>query len=449
MPADDGLHGMPAEDLAAFLRDLRALRVREGLSLDGLAARADIPPDTLSAAENGPVRPAMPVLEAYVRGCGDSTEAWRGRWQGLASGPSTGLADPQPAEAGPASQPGPPSGQPEFAITRLGPRPGRWRPSPALAGAVAAAVALAGLAAGGAALISGPAGHDAARAPAPPSRGNGRSMAANGGRMRMRTTTPGPAQPSADPSRAGVQRARMPRRGRVSRRVPAPGQIRPAGARLEVAGVGCPDSLADGVSLAAASTGPGWVAAGGGWTGNGCDGASVWTMDPNGTQASPSTLTWFFHPGTGTSACRLTVFVPARNALGVASYEISADGASLGNVPVDQAASAGQWITLGSYPVAGGTLDVRLLPGTATLTAAHPGGGGNGNSGNNGNGNSGNNSGGQSGSGGNGDPGGGTGGSAATGKSGTAPGPGTPTASPAPGHNAAVAASAASATCTP
>jgi hypothetical protein len=115
----------------------------------------------------------------------------------------------------------------------------------------------------------------------------------------------------------------------------------------------------------------------------------------------------------------------------MASYEISAAGASLGSVPVDQAASAGQWITLGSYPVAGGTLDVRLLPGTATLTAANPGGGGNGNSGNN--------SGGQS--------GGGTGASAATGKSGTAPGHGTPTASPAPGHNAAVAASAASATC--
>ena len=40
MPADDGLHGMPAEDLAAFLHSLRALREREGLSLDG----ADLPP---------------------------------------------------------------------------------------------------------------------------------------------------------------------------------------------------------------------------------------------------------------------------------------------------------------------------------------------------------------------------------------------------------------------
>ena len=336
MPADDGLHGMPAEDLAAFLHDLRALREREGLSLEGLAARADIPPDTLAAAENGPVRPAMPVLEAYVRGCGDATEPWRGRWHGLASGTSTGLADPQqPAAA-------PPAGQPEFAVTRLGPRPGRCRPSPALAGTVAAAVALAGLAAGGAFLLSRPAGHGTASAPAAPSRGDGRSMAATGGRMpmRMRTVTPGPAQPSAVPSRPGLQRARMPGRGRVPRRVPAPGQIRPTGVRLEVAGVGCPHSQGDGVSLDAASAGPAWSAAGGGWTGNGCDGSSVWTMDPNGNQPSPSTLTWFFHPSAGESVCRLDVFVPTQNALGVASYAISDGGVSLGGVPVDQAASA-------------------------------------------------------------------------------------------------------------
>ena len=35
MPADDGLHGMSAEDLATFLHGLRALREREGLGLDG------------------------------------------------------------------------------------------------------------------------------------------------------------------------------------------------------------------------------------------------------------------------------------------------------------------------------------------------------------------------------------------------------------------------------
>ena len=160
--------------------------------------------------------------------------------------------------------------------------------------------------------------------------------------------------------------------------------VRPARMGTEVAGVGCPGSENDGVSLAAASTGPGWTTAGGGWSGNGCDGSSVWTMDPNGT--SPSTLTWFFYPSMRASACRLAVFVPSQNALGVGSYQITAGPASLGTVSVDQAGSAGQWVTLGSYPATGGMLTVQLQPGTATLTAASGGnGGGNGN-GNGGNG---------------------------------------------------------------
>ena len=104
-------------------------------------------------------------------------------------------------------------------------------------------------------------------------------------------------------------------------------------------------------------------------------------MDPNGDQASPSTLTWFFYPSMRASACRLAVFVPSQNALGVGSYQISAGPASLGTVSVDQAGSAGQWVTLGSYPATGGMLTVQLLPGTATLTAATGanGQGGNGN----------------------------------------------------------------------
>ncbi len=193
-----------------------------------------------------------------------------------------------------------------------------------------------------------------------------------------------------------------------------------------MAGVGCPHSQGDGVSLDAASAGPAWSAAGGGWTGNGCDGSSVWTMDPNGNQPSPSTLTWFFHPSAGESVCRLDVFVPTQNALGVASYAISDGGVSLGGVPVDQAASAGQWATLGRYPLAGGVLDIQLLPGTATLTAAPSGDGGTGNPGD---GNS---------------PGGGQGGQ---GHGGPASGHAMPTPSPAAGHAAAVAASAARASC--
>jgi hypothetical protein len=186
----------------------------------------------------------------------------------------------------------------------------------------------------------------------------------------------------------------------------------------EVAGVGCPRSQHDGISLAGAGTGPGWTTAGGGWAGNGCDGSSVWTMDPNG--ASPSTLTWFFYPSMRASSCQLAVFVPSQNALGAGDYRISAGSASLGSVSIDQAGSEGQWVPLGSYPVTGGMLTVQLQPGTATLTAAT---GGNGGSGSNGNGKGPGNGGHGPGN------GGGSGGSGG------------------PGHNAAVAASAARARC--
>jgi hypothetical protein len=381
MPADDGLHGIPAEDLAGFLHDLRALRVREGLGLDGAAGQPELPPGS-----------------------------------------------------------GPAAGQPGFTITRLGhtqvgPPRRWWRPSPALTRVMAAALALAALAAGGVLLTRPAAGHHDASAPGAPRPAGGRSMTDHGGRMRMRVVVP--ARPSPQPTTASPVPARGTRKAHARVRVPA--LLQQGSARLEVAGVGCPDNQGDGVSLDAASTGPAWTAAAGGWAGNGCNGSSVWAMDPNGNQPSPSTLTWFFHPSARETACRLDVFVPTRNALGMASYEISEGAVNLGTVSVDQAASAGRWVALGSYPVTGGMLDIQLLPGTATLTAATSGNGGNGNSGNGGNGN---------GKGGNGKAsGGGKGGSGGQGPGGTGPGNTAPTPSPAPGHNAAVAASAARATC--
>lgn len=374
MPADDGLHRMSAEDLAAFLRRLRTLRVREGLSLDG---QAGLPPGSDAA------------------------------------------------------------GQPGFTITRLGPRltprgaprRARWRPSPGLVGVTATAIVLAGLAAGGAVLME-PAGHHEASVPSAPLPGAGQSMANHGGRMHMRTRLAGPARTSPWPAPASPRR--VPMTGKAHAPVVVPHLVRPARMGAEVAGVGCPNSPNDGISLADASTGPGWTTAGGGWAGNGCDGSSVWTMDPNGNQASPSTLTWFFYPSMQASSCRLSVFVPSRNALGVGTYQVSAGSASLGGMSIDQAGSQGEWVSLGSYPAAGGMLTVQLLPGTATLTAAT---GGNGQGGNNGPGGNGK---------GNGNGNGGSGNGDGNGKGGPEP---TPSPSPSSGHNAAVAASAARASC--
>ncbi|MDX6391507.1 MAG: hypothetical protein QOJ73_2570, partial [Streptosporangiaceae bacterium] len=56
MPAHDGQHGEPREDLEALLRDLRALRARKGLSIAELAARTPFSQDTIAAAADGPAR---------------------------------------------------------------------------------------------------------------------------------------------------------------------------------------------------------------------------------------------------------------------------------------------------------------------------------------------------------------------------------------------------------
>ncbi len=68
---------------AAFLRDLRALRDQAGLGPRDLAARAHFPEDTLTTAEAGPDLPSLPVLQAYVRGCGAAAADWEDRWRRL------------------------------------------------------------------------------------------------------------------------------------------------------------------------------------------------------------------------------------------------------------------------------------------------------------------------------------------------------------------------------
>jgi hypothetical protein len=279
MPDHDGLDGMPTEDLAALLHDVRKLRAREGLTDHDLAGH---------------------------------------------------------------------QGELGFTINRLGPRPPR---PPRLGRALAAGAGLAALACGGLVLLAGPGSHPARHAAAAP-----------------RPPRTGPA--AARPPRASAPASAAPRSARPH---PAHPTARPAAAVTQIAGVGCPDGLGGTVTLAAAAQGPGWSAAGGGWTGDGCDGSSAWTTVTPADQAAPSSLTWSFHPAPGASRCTVAVFVPTENALGEADYTVAAGTGVLGTVPVDQAASAGQWITLGRYPVAGTGLSVQLTPGTATLTAAGPG----------------------------------------------------------------------------
>ena len=145
---------------------------------------------------------------------------------------------------------------------------------------------------------------------------------------------------------------------------------------MKIVGVGCPNDHGDTVTFDNAPTGPGWMTAGGGWTGNGCDGSTLWTMDPNGNQPVPSTLTWRFSAA-GAARCTLAVFVPTLNALGVSDYSVSVGppGASrvVAAVPVRQSAEAGQWLTLGTFPLSGPSLEITTAPMPAARGPGHHG----------------------------------------------------------------------------
>jgi Helix-turn-helix domain len=86
-----GLFDEPGDDRARFLRELRELRTEAGLGYAELAARAHYPHDVIRAAEAGPSLPSLPVLSAYVRGCGGTPAEWEERWRSLTSSPALPL----------------------------------------------------------------------------------------------------------------------------------------------------------------------------------------------------------------------------------------------------------------------------------------------------------------------------------------------------------------------
>jgi hypothetical protein len=79
------------DDPARFLRELRKLRSGAGLEHAELAARAHYPCDAILAAEAGPALPDLPVLSAYVRGCGGTVTEWEERWRTLTRSPALTL----------------------------------------------------------------------------------------------------------------------------------------------------------------------------------------------------------------------------------------------------------------------------------------------------------------------------------------------------------------------
>jgi transcriptional regulator with XRE-family HTH domain len=328
-------------DLTAFLNELRALREARGLSIDELAALTHYPAETLAAAESGPARPDLPVVEAYVRACGGDPGPWEDRWRALYDEPDYGWFTPVPRS-----------------LTR-----------PALA---AAATLVVIAAAAGAVVVLRPASRPTAAShsnvttnshlsppPAAPSQQSVPSTRPSVTARPSATTQPSATQSSPTRSSAAQPGATH----------SAAAQPSPASDVTQVTGVGCPQGTSDGVTLDNAASGPGWTqSASGGWTENGCDGDSVSTTDHSGE--APSVLTWFFAPGS-TRTCTLAVFIPTQNAIGVAGYTVESGTTDLATITVDQSSVAGQWVTLGDYPVSGSPVDIRLSPDlTATLTTA-------------------------------------------------------------------------------
>jgi helix-turn-helix protein len=106
----EGRQAMPyrasGDDSARFLQELRQLRDGAGLGPAELAARAHYPYDRIRAAEVGPSLPDLPVLSAYVRGCGGTTEEWEERWRSLTSSPTLPLHAARPAGSSTAASAG-------------------------------------------------------------------------------------------------------------------------------------------------------------------------------------------------------------------------------------------------------------------------------------------------------------------------------------------------------
>lgn len=90
-PREMAFRDMHREDPARFLRELRELRNHAGLGQAELAARAHYPCDAIKAAEAGPALPDLPVLSAYVRGCGGTLAEWEERWRLVTGSPASPL----------------------------------------------------------------------------------------------------------------------------------------------------------------------------------------------------------------------------------------------------------------------------------------------------------------------------------------------------------------------
>jgi hypothetical protein len=124
-----GPRDAPRDDKARFLGELRQLRTDAGLGHAELAARAHYPCEVIRGVEAGPSLPSLPVLSAFVRGCGGTPGVWEERWRSLTRSPASPLlpvravGDSDAATAGArvgAATPAADGHNPDFILAALG-----------------------------------------------------------------------------------------------------------------------------------------------------------------------------------------------------------------------------------------------------------------------------------------------------------------------------------------
>jgi hypothetical protein len=148
----------------------------------------------------------------------------------------------------------------------------------------------------------------------------------------------------------------------VSQRGPAPsGGTRPEQFLL---GPGCPTAGGE-VLPGEARPGDGWTPDTGGWTGNGCSGATRYTALANAPAGSwQDGFEWAFRPGVhGPASCTVAVHIPASpRAGGPAAYRLYGSGEDdLAGATIDQAKHRGEWVGAFRTAVPDGTaLRLRL-----------------------------------------------------------------------------------------
>ena len=124
-----GPRNAPRDETTRFLGELRQLRTDAGLGHTELAARAHYPCDVIRGVEAGPSLPSLPVLSAFVRGCGGTPGVWEERWRSLTRSPALPLlpvrtvGDSDAATAGArvgAATPAAEGHNPDFILAALG-----------------------------------------------------------------------------------------------------------------------------------------------------------------------------------------------------------------------------------------------------------------------------------------------------------------------------------------